>query len=228
MGVHIVGYEGKYAKIGLISQLLLLGGAIVGILVGFLGMIFESYRFFRFIFDEPSFFSHLFLFMVSIIWFIGIFTHRDFIVFRNGFKLNYYCSKNKYDKALKLINKKIQSNYLGYKLNWKNLKALVLIEMDELDRAEKILDELEDEYPNFLPMLHYKFRLESKRENIQKSLEYLERIYKVHRKLLDLSKNPLSKWITKKRLNNYIQKIKNDEDLGLILKNNMDLEKLKL
>jgi len=205
----MIGYDHKIAIVGIIGQILAILMMLFVALGGILGLIFPR----RGLLSEHSLSMVMNIGAVALgglgIWMT--LKMRNFATFRVGFKLCYYCSKNKYDKALKSINKKIDSNYLGYKPNWLNMKAMILIDKEELDKAQKILEDLEKEYPNFLQMLHYRACLESKKGNIEKSEEYLKKLYEVQQKWLDQIKNPLSKWNKKRSFKNYTKRLENHE-----------------
>lgn len=139
---------------------------------------------------------------------------RTLVVSRVSYRLHRYVSKNEFEKAERLIDKKIKSNFLGYKPNWLSLKAMVLIKKGELDSAESILDKLEKEHPNFLDMLYYRACLESIKANTERSTSYLNKIIDIQKQLIKETKSPFSKNIMKKRLKNIYWRIKNDEDLS--------------
>lgn len=136
-----------------------------------------------------------------------IIKNRKMAVSRTASKLSIYCSKGEINRALSLIDKKIKSNYLGYRINWLNLKAMVLIKKGELRKADKILKKILEEHPNFQNANYHKACLESIRQNPEKSLKHLKKLLWIfkHTKKTSSQKNETKEVI--------IDAFKNDEDL---------------
>lgn len=153
--------------------------------------------------------AFLLLVPVALTYFI-----RDAEVTRVTAKVKVLMDKNKQKEAERLIERKL-GGFLGlFRINWLALKAMFLVKKGEMEKGDKILDDILKKYPNFQTALYYKACLENKKENKQKALYNLEKSFKVLQKIYQQKKNPLSKFIIKKRAKNFLSAIRTDEDLS--------------
>lgn len=139
--------------------------------------------------------------------------NRDLAVSRIASKLSIYCSKGEFEKAFRLINKKINSNILGYNPNWYALKAMVLVKKGEQKEAENILYKLKENYPSFSHVFYFIACIESIRGNRKKTLRYLDKVFKIQNEHLKRKKSPISRRTLKKKTENLLLTVRKDEDL---------------
>lgn len=204
--MHKIGfYIPKNGKVGFVGQFIIM--IIFSIIA--LTAILDLVGLFK---NSSQLFATIVLFSsISVV--LITFFYRDFMVFRTAYRMNKLSSRNDFDKASKLINKKIKLNFLGYKPNWLALKSMLLIKKGELKVANDILDKLKKKYPHFLSMIYYKACLESIKGNKKRSLHYLKKYNETMNEIIDQYNNPISKKIMIKRKKYFISIINLDEDL---------------
>lgn len=139
---------------------------------------------------------------------------RDIEVTRVTAKVKVLIDKNKQRKAERLIERKLNGFFGFFSIHWLALKAMFLIKKEEIKKGEKILNEILNNYPQFQTALYYKACLENIKGNKQKALYNLEKYFKILQKIHQKRKDPLSKFIIKKRGKNFLSAIRTDEDLS--------------
>lgn len=127
-------------------------------------------------------------------------------------KANVLCSNNQFSKALELLENKMNTIPKKFFPNWLSIKAMVLIKMGELEKAEEILNQLLSKYPTFQSALYYKSCLESLKDNRKETIKHLKKLLKVYILVENQTKNPISRVILNKWRNNLIELIQSDDD----------------
>lgn len=144
---------------------------------------------------------------------------NDSIIFITNYKVESQCREGNYEESISLLEKR--STYgLGktVKTNLKATKAMVFLKQGNYEKTKEILEELLNDYPNFLTALYYKACLEITRGNINKAERVLNRMKKIYEKMIRNKKSPITKYIYKKKRNNFLDKLTEDEDLQYVTK----------
>lgn len=190
-------------------------------------LFFISSIVFIFIIDEMIFYGpHTLIDGIRLVILLSLLTfslvyfslNREFLTNRITAKIVLQLHKNKFSKAEKIIEKKLKSNFMGYRPNWMNLKAMILIKKGELQNAVNLLNRLERKHPNFPQMLYFKACLKSLTGDTKNSLNYLIKFFKILSWIKKTSKNPLYRYMLNKNISRFISFAKNDEDLQRVRK----------
>ena len=153
--------------------------------------------------------THIFLFFVM----------NDSIIFRTNYKVKSLCEEGNYDACFNLLE--TRSTYgTGniVKINLKATKAMVFLRIGNYERSEEILDRLLNEYPNFLTALYYKACLENVRGNLNEGKRTLNKMKRIYEKMINNNTSPFTKYIYKKKRDNFLNKLTEDEDLQYVIK----------
>jgi len=205
------GYTKKDAKTLLISQYIIISFFIFAILIGFKNFITSQLTLMSLIWN-------LFLLVGIVVISISYILKRDRIIPNVKCKIILLWSKGKFKQAEEMTDKKIDSNFLGFRHHWMDIKAMIMIKKRKLDEAEKILDELEKKLPNFRSMWYSKACLESIKGNSRESLRCLVKSLQILEKYKKSVKSPFSKLFAQNWVPNVISYAKKDEDLSELRK----------
>ncbi|MFO8109276.1 MAG: hypothetical protein R6U17_01945 [Thermoplasmata archaeon] len=140
--------------------------------------------------------------------------NKALIISRVQCKVILLWSKGKFEKAEKLIDKKIDKDFFGLRHLWMNIKAMMMIKKKRLDEAEKMLNKLEITYPISWRVPYHKACLESVKGNSKESLRYLIKSLQKLEEFKKTKKNPIYKFWSKRWRPRLISYAIKDEDLS--------------